>query len=199
MQCFSKNIVISLFFLVPVICLIAQENQEGHQLDASEKKHAISFMISHTHIKSGVDNETGDDWISSPSFAINYNYWITKKLGIGLHNDIIVEEFVINKNSENKSLTSSVNLKESEIDGIKRSHPIASALMLSYKPIEHLSLMVGGGMEFSKEENFSLVRLGLEAPFEIPGGWEIFGSFTFDINIDAYNSLAFGFGIAKLF
>ncbi len=43
------------------------------------------------------------------------------------------------------------------------------------------------------------MRLGVEAPFEIPGAWEVFGAFTYDINIDAYDSINFGIGIAKLF
>ena len=65
--------------------------------------------------------------------------------------------------------------------------------------MEHLALMAGGGMEFSKDENFALVRFGVEVPFHIPNNWEIFGALTYDINIDAYDSLSFGFGIAKLF
>ena len=43
------------------------------------------------------------------------------------------------------------------------------------------------------------MRLGFETPFHIPNNWEIFGSVLFDININAYNSLSFGLGIAKLF
>jgi len=173
------------------------ENQEVEH-DGHHKKHAVSAVISHTHIKSGVKNETGDNWIALPSFALNYNYSINEKWAIGLHNDIIVEEFVVEGTSSHEGNVLHKN-EEPIIDGIERSRPIASAIMVTYKPFEHIAFLAGGGMEFSKEENFALVRLGIEFPFHIPNDWEIFGAMAFDINIDAYNSFAFGIGIAKLF
>lgn len=172
-------------------------NQEEHRA-SHHKKHAISFVISHTHIKSGVKNNSGDNWIALPSLGINYNYNFNEKWAIGLHNDIIIEEFVVEDPNKNSSLELQKN-EESEVEGIERSHPIASAIMLTYKPYEHIALLAGGGMEFSKEEDFALIRLGLEFPFHIPNDWEIFGAMSYDINIDAYNSFTFGFGIAKLF
>jgi len=172
---------------------LMQTSSEKEILEAEEgvNKHAISFILSHTHIQSGVNNSRGDNWIAAPSFGINYTYLINEKWGIGLHTDIITEEFVVmNKN---------IQIEDGEDEVIERSYPIASAIMLTYKPFKHIAFLAGGGMEFSKEENFSLVRLGVEAPFEIPGDWEIFGSFTYDINIDAYDSINFGIGISKLF
>jgi len=176
----------------------SQETEQDENHEEHHKKHAVSLVISHTHIRSGVKNNTGDKWISLPSFGINYNYAFNEKWALGLHTDIIVEEFIVEDKSESGNEYYAKN-EEVEIPGIERSHPIAPAVMLSYKPLEHLALLAGGGMEFSKEENFALVRFGVEFPFHIPNNWEIFGALTYDINIDAYDSLAFGFGIAKLF
>jgi len=173
------------------------KNQEKHH-EEHHKKHAISFVISHTHIKSGIKNNSGDNWIALPSFGINYNYSFNEKWAIGLHNDIIVEEFIVEDPNAHETVELHKN-EDLELEGITRSHPIASAIMLTYKPYEHIALLAGGGMEFSKEENFALIRLGLEFPFHIPNDWEIFGAAAFDINIDAYNSFTFGIGIAKLF
>ncbi len=171
-------------------------HHEGHH-----KKHAISAVISHTHIRSGIKNDTGDNWIALPSFGINYNYSFNEKWAIGLHNDIIVEEFIVEDTKTEKYHENSVLKKneEPEIPGIKRSHPIASAIMITYKPFRHIAFLAGGGMEFSKHENFGLIRFGVEFPFHIPNDWEIFGVTAYDINIDAYNSFTFGIGIAKLF
>jgi hypothetical protein len=173
-----------------------EEHHEGHH-----KKHAISFVISHTHIKSGVKNDTGDNWIALPSFAINYNYSFNEKWAIGLHNDIIVEEFIVEDKRESGHTETFNKQKneEVEIPGIERSRPLASAIMVTFKPFKHIAFLAGGGMEFSKEENFGLIRFGMEFPFHIPNNWEIFGVTAYDINIDAYNSFTFGIGIAKLF
>ena len=180
------------------LIVVEEIHQESHHEEGHHKKHAISAVISHTHIKSGVKNDSGDNWIALPSFGLSYNYSINEKWAIGWHNDIIVEEFIVedpNAHSENTLHKNS----ESEIEGIDRSHPIASAIVITYKPFKHVAFLVGGGMEFSEHENFALVRLGMEFPFHIPNDWEVFGVTAFDINIDAYNSFTFGIGIAKLF
>lgn len=172
------------------------KEHEGHH-----KKHSISAVIGHTHIKSGVKNNSGDNWMALPSFGLNYNYSFNEKWGIGLHNDIIIEEFIVEDTNAAEHQLEHKNLKneEPEIPGIERNKPIASAIMITYKPFKHVAFLVGGGMEFSEHENFALIRLGMEFPFHIPNDWEIFGVTAFDINIDAYNSFTFGIGIAKLF
>ena len=170
--------------------------QEEHH-ESNHKKHSIALVISHTHIKSGVKNDTGDNWMALPSFGLNYNYSFNEKLALGLHNDIIIEEFIV----EDKNHSEEIHAKneEVEIPGIERGRPIASAVILTYKPHKHIALIAGGGMEFSKHENFALIRFGVEFPFHIPNDWEILGVMAYDINIDAYDSFTFGIGIAKLF
>jgi len=104
---------------------------------------------------------------------------------------VILEEFIV----EDKR----PNLGEDEIIGIERSKPITTTLVFGYKIVDHIILIAGGGMEFSKEESFKVVRFGIDAPFEIRNNWEIFGTFTYDIKIDAYDAFFYGLGIAKLF
>ncbi len=173
------------------------KNQEEHH-EGHHKKHAVSLVLSHTHIRSGIKNNSGDNWIALPSFGINYNYSFNEKWAIGLHNDIIVEEFIVEDPNAHDTVELHKN-EGSEIEGITRSHPIASAILIIYKPFKHIAFLAGGGMEFSKHEDFALIRFGIEFPFHIPNDWEIFGVTAYDINIDAYNSLTFGIGIAKMF
>ncbi|MCF6222755.1 MAG: hypothetical protein L3J34_03400 [Flavobacteriaceae bacterium] len=176
--------------------------EKNHKIVAHKnehfKKHAISFVISHTYLKTGIKDDSGDSFLTLPSFAINYNYNFNEKWALGWHNDIIIEEFVVSDSGSHES----ENVFKSETNEdktIDRGRPVSSAIMLTYKPLKHLAFLGGGGMEFSKHKDFAVVRLGLEAPFHIPNNWEIFGSVLFDININAYNSLSFGLGIAKLF
>lgn len=181
-----------------ILKIVEDSHQELHH-EEHHKKHAISLVISHTHIRSGVKNNTGDNWMALPSFGINYNYSFNEKWAIGLHNDIIIEEFTVEDPNANGNEVELHKNEDPEIEGIERGRPIASAVMLTYKPHEHIALLAGGGMEFSKLENFALIRFGVEFPFHIPNNWEILGVMTYDINIDAYDGFTFGFGLAKLF
>jgi hypothetical protein len=200
-----KNLILTfcivLFSLNP---LFSQENDNDaeHNSEIHEEhfhKHAVSLIMSHTHIASGI-KDGASKWLIVPSIGINYNYNINEKWAIGLHNDLIIEEFEVeDPNSGNHDHEAFYKGYEEPIAKIERHNPISSAIMVSYKPIEHLALMAGGGMEFSSGENFGVIRFGLEAPFHIPHNWEVLGSFAYDININAYNSFTLGIGIAKLF
>ncbi len=200
-----KNLILSLciilFSLTPVL---SQENEEHNdkmheQHEEHLHKHAVSLIMSHTHIASGLKNGE-PKWLIVPSIGLNYNYNINEKWSVGLHNDIIIEEFEVEDPSsgghEHEALYKS---SEESIAKIERSKPISAAIMVSYKPMEHLALMAGGGMEFSKHDDFAVIRLGVETPFHIPNNWEIIGSLTYDMNINAYNAFTLGIGIAKLF
>jgi len=104
---------------------------------------------------------------------------------IGLHNDIIVESFVVEHNDGTE---------------IERSSPIASAIVGMFKPIKNFSIVLGVGGEFSKEENLFLIKAGIEYGHRIlHDNWEIITSLTNDLKLDAYNSWNIGFGIARRF
>ncbi|URM38914.1 hypothetical protein [Flavobacterium anhuiense] len=68
-----------------------------------------------------------------------------------------------------------------------------------YKPNEHWSFLLGFGGEFAKEEDFFLTRAGIEYGYELPKGWEIFGTASYDFKWNAYDSWGIGLGIAKNF
>ncbi len=188
---------------VSILSTFAQHQNEGkeseHQVDdhqQAHKKHVISASLNHTIIFSAVKNGESKAAIHVPSFGLNYTYEITPKWGIGLHNDIILEEFIIEQESSGEELPPGEN-ENSEF--LERETPISVAVVLIYKPLPYLGLMAGAGREFSPKENFNLIRFGVETPFHLAHDWEVFGLLTYDINIDAYNSLNYGIGIAKMF
>jgi len=181
--------ITTVLFLLFSFSLFAQHDESSEASEdhhSSIKKHSFSFVVSHTHINSAKENPDGSKWIAAPSFCINYNYNFSHKWAIGLHNDIIIENIDLEHTHEGGV-------------GVKRERPISMAIMGTYKPLDHLAILLGGGMELSNHENFGVIRFGIETPIHIQNNWEIFTSLTADIGIDNYDSFTFGFGIAKLF
>lgn len=182
---------------------LSQEHN-GHKASAQQesaphdhlKKHSISASINHTMIFNAFKEGENFGNLTLPSFGLNYTYIINEKWGIGLHNDIIIEDFVV---KESSSTSSDDGHGGEEIKGIERGTPIAACIMGIYKPVPYLGLMAGLGREFSSHEDFTVIRLGMEIPYHLPRNWELFGVLTYDINIDAYQSLTYGVGIGKLF
>ncbi|MGI9531366.1 hypothetical protein [Lutimonas sp.] len=169
-------------------------HDKGHE---THKKHVISASINHTVIFGGVKDGSASS-LTLPSFGLNYTYFFNHKWAIGLHNDIILEDFVVKQNSTFETRSGDSG-GEAETTVIERGTPVAACIMGIYKPLSWLGLMAGFGREFSSHEDFTVIRFGLEVPYHLPKNWELFGVLTYDINIDAYQSLTYGIGIGKLF
>lgn len=168
---------LSFIFIFCFIIICSQEKSE-------ESKHQIELSLTHVNISSGY-NSDGGKWISLPGFGLDYDYEFSEKWSLGLHTDIIIEKFVVEKNiGKNQA--------------IERSYPIAPALMASRKFGKHL-LMFGAGAEFAKEENLFLNRLGYKYELEISEKWSVGASFNYDFRWNNYDSYTLGIGIGRKF
>lgn len=176
------HIYLWLFFF----CLMKTFAQEHHSNDFNPH-HSIGFILSHTQISQGIQANGEKKWLSLPSWGINYNYKFNQKWAVGLHNDIVVEDFVVEQ-----------HLKSSGGEVLERSYPIASAVIISYKPGTSLSYLFGVGGEFAHSENLLLVRIGIEYSYHLTGKWELNANITNDLKINAYNSWALGVGISRI-
>jgi len=168
-------------------CLCAQEHTDAVGMDAKKFRpyHRISIMMANAHIPRLLEEENKKTTIVAPAWGLDYDYWFNKRWAIGLHNDIILSQFKIEK-SENGS-------------EIERSFPITSNLVGLYKPTEHFVLIAGLGREFEKNEQFNMIDLGVEYGFEIPKEWEISINLNYENKFNAYDTWLFGIGISKKF
>jgi hypothetical protein len=170
-----------IFFLILFSSnLLAQEEsmKKTHQ-----SKHSIALVICHTQINEGFDEDGEKQWLSLPSWGINYNYTITNKWSLGVHTDIIIEDFKVEKISRNGEV-------------IERSYPVASALVASYKFGKNFNFLLGSGMEFAKENSYFLIRSGFEYGMHINHKWEFIVNIVNDYKFDGYNSWGIGAGLA---
>jgi len=124
--------------------------------------------------------------IAVPSWGFDCNYWFTEHWAIGLHTDIMIEDF---------------SIKDQGAAGktIERIKPCAAVPAVVFKPKEHSAFIVGMGVEFAKEGNFALTSLGYEYGWELPKHCGLSASFTYDIKWNAYDTWVMGVGISKFF
>lgn len=171
---------IGILILMLVSCgLQAQELEEENF-----KRNKLALIIGHAHVPAGVDLDGDKAWTVLPSWGIDYDYRLNEKWSLGLHTDMVVESFEYEG--------------EDEIF-YKRTRPFLAVISGGRKFGEHLTLLVGGGVELAKEENLKVVRVGLDYSWELSSDCEIGASLMSDFKIDAYNSWVLGLGVAKLF
>lgn len=169
--------------------LSAQEKEIEKTNEAFVPHHSIGVVLAHAHVFQGRDAEGNRSVLSLPSWGLDYNYKFHPKWGIGLHTDIIVEKFMVDKHLESGS--------SGEV--LERSHPIAPAILGAFSPNHHWSFLFGAGAEFAKEGNLFLNRAGIEYAAELPRDWEVFGSLAYDIKWNAYDTWVLGIGISRKF
>jgi hypothetical protein len=138
--------------------------------------------LGHTHVSEGkIDGKT--EWLALPSWTLNYDYWISDKLAIGLQNDIILESFFIEHGNE---------------ELLERSYPIASVPVVLYKASNRLIVVAGVGAEFTKESTLTMTRLGLEYGFHLPNNWEVGTALVWDNKWNYYNSWGIALTFSKI-
>ncbi len=154
-------------------------NPSSHGMKGS---HRLTLGMGHTHVSEGkVDGKT--EWIVMPSWSLNYDYWLSAKWAIGLQTDLLLETFVIENHEE---------------ELIERNHPLAVVPVAMFKPGKNLSIFGGVGVEFSKGNNLSTTRLGLEYGFHLPKNWEVGATMLWDGKWNYYNSWGLAFTISKI-
>ncbi|WP_146250832.1 hypothetical protein [Nonlabens dokdonensis] len=151
-------------------------------------KNSFSILVGHAHISQGIQNEK-TKWLALPSWMMSYNRSLSKKWSIGIHTDIIIEDFVVQDLSR--------NAEEGAI--IERSYPISLVAATTFKPIHQLGIIAGVGIEYAEEETFTLVRLGLEPNIKINSKYEVIFNLSYDLKFNAYDNWNLGVGIVRIF
>lgn len=140
----------------------------------------VAAIIGHTLIPA----RHADDNLFIPSWGLDLEYWWNPTWGIGLHNDLELESFIIERPSE-------------EI--LERNYPLVMTLDLLYKPWGGLVLMAGPGYEVADQEDFFLLRLGLEYEIDFGHHWDLAPTLFYDSREDSFQTWSIGLGVGKRF
>lgn len=165
----------------------SQEREDTPESN-NKSKHQIGLLLGHVHIPSAIINGK-KEWRIYPSTSFYYNYWLNNKWALGLHTDIIIEDFLVEKNLSAKN----------QEQVIERERPLAPALMAVFKPKRHISFSLGFGSEFTKGENLFLLRAEISYAIEIIKEWEFEIALGNDLRFNAYNTINLGVGVSKSF
>ena len=152
---------------------------EEHHHPAMKGANRLTLGLGHAHLSQGkIEGQT--QWAPAASWSLNYDYWLTNKLAIGLQNDWILETLVI-EHGDNKEL--------------ERENPLAVVPVVMYKFAPRLSGVVGAGAEFASGETIGLTRIGLEYGWHLPKDWE---AGLWDNRWSYYNAWVFSFTFSKI-
>lgn len=171
----SKIKITLILILAIAFQMSAQEHTEHNEKHDDGRGFRIAGIIGHTLINTeGVDN------VFVPSWGLDVEYWFNHKWGLGLHNDVEIETFII-RNSDNEE--------------IERINPLVLTIDALYQFGGGFVLTVGPGVELEKEESFYLMRVGIEYEKDITDSFYLLPNFFLDQRFDGYNTWNIGLGV----
>jgi hypothetical protein len=140
----------------------------------------VAVVIGHTYIQSeGMNNH-----LYIPSWGLDIDYWFNHKWGIGLHNDIEVENFVVVK---------------SDTEEIERINPLVFTLDALYHISNGFILSLGPGIELEENESFFLGRIGIEFEYDMNDMFYMMPTLFYDFRLDGFSTTTLGLGIGYKF
>jgi hypothetical protein len=181
-----KQYLVLLFavLIFPWNIAFAQEENHNHGNKHNHGFHRLTGMMGYALLDNSFSDQSNEVLIV-PAIGLNYDYIFKKGWGLGLHSDILLQQFKVETHGDKEEII--------------RENPFALLGMLLYKPHHRWTVTGGYGIEFEKHENLQMIRIGVEYGIELPKDWELGFSLEFDIKPGAYNTLLFGIGFSKLF
>jgi hypothetical protein len=172
-----------------ILCLsgtqVMGQTEEVTGENTTFNKHRLTILMENAFIPAADNIADQNRFFIVPVWGFNYDYWINPKIGFGLHNSIILQQYKIEKSNEDII--------------IERSFPLIITGEFLVKPVKHFTVSVGAGRELEKHESFTVVNIGIEYGVELPQGWELSINLLYDNKIDAYDSWMLGVGFSKMF
>lgn len=175
------------YIIFSILLLTSIRTYCQHETDKykehSFQHHKMTLFTGYGLITKAIDEEGKKQIRVIPVLGLDYEYWFNHKIGLGLHNDLELSSYVVEKD------------KQEHID---REYAIVSALVFLYEPIKGWALFAGPGYEFEKNHNFKLFKVGTELSKIFQNGWSAGISLAYDIK-EVNSSASVGVTISKRF
>lgn len=175
-----------LLIVLILIVFISENILAQEENKVQEFKHfRMAFALGHAYIPKAKANDSKT--LIIPTMGIDLQYWFNSKWGVALKNDLEIANYT-------------VELPELNEDRIIRETPLIIALPVLFSPWENgITFLLGPGIEIEKNENFSILRLGIGYEFEIGNEWDFAPEFIYDLKNENINSFTIAIGIGKRF
>lgn len=161
----------------------AQESIPKKEAEKWHPYHRISVMMANGHIPSINTASGAFKNTIVPVWGFDYDYWFHPRWAVGLHNDLIIQQFKV--------------VKEEGGALVERVRPFSTSVTALYKATEHLIVTAGMGQEWEKTEHLRLYDVGVEYGWELPKDWELSVNGKFEKKLSVYSTWLFGIGISK--
>lgn len=158
-----KNIIILFGLFLISSNLMAQQTERINE--EPERKNLIAVVLAYNLIREGAEVDGGEGdlgyWVTS--IGLDYLRKISERWEVGVKLDYQLGHYIIPHK-----------------DNLERENSFLILGVGSFEILPKWSVFTGGGMEFEKNEDLVVFRLGTEYAFPLKNQWEIPVGFFWD-------------------
>ena len=177
-----------IYLLLALCCFQQSRAQEEHQpseegsREAKEGKFVIALVTGFTTIPNAREEEGNTETENLFTLGLDFFYHFSERWKLGVVLDLELAEYEV----------------DFEGDRLPREKAIVTGLVAGYEILPRWAVIAGPGIEFERNKNLLIFRIGTEYGFELGNNWELFPALNYDFKPE-YNTISIGIGIGKRF
>ena len=162
-------------FVLSAVHVMAQESDKEEA-----KPHKIALSLGVTHIPDAFEEGQFEKAVYVPTIGLDYFYQLDEKWKLGLAIDLELGNYLVDFNREQ----------------LARENALLTVALAGFEILPGWGILVGPGMEFEKNKNLFIFRIGTEYEFELGNDWGLFPSLNYDFK-EEYSTWDFSIGLSK--
>ena len=178
-----EKYIFSFLLLLGQLQLITAQSEHEKHVTHHSKQHKITLITANSFVQNSISLQP-NELLIVPTFGFNYDYFFHDKWRVGLHTDVLLQQYKIESHDNKDILT--------------RENPVALCAMLVYKPLSRFIVVGGFGQEFEKNHTLNMIRLGIGYEIPIQKHWEIGFDLEYDYKFKTYGTWMIGVGFSKI-
>ena len=158
-----------------------QASGEGeHEVEAGN--FTIALVVGFTTIPSAREEEGSTESENLFTLGLDFFYHVAERWKLGAVLDLELAEYEVDFKG----------------DRLPREKAVVTALVAGYEILPRWVVIAGPGIEFERNKNLFVFRIGTEYAVELGKNWELFPALNYDFK-EEYNTFSVGVGIGKRF
>lgn len=156
--------------------------QEEKAEEAEDGKFGLGLVLGYTYIPEARTEEGMTETEYLPTIGLDFYYYPAERWKLGLVIDLELNKYEVDFEGER----------------LPRENPLVTGLVVGYKILPRFGVNFGPGIEFERNRNLFILRVGIEYLIYLENGWELFPALNYDFKKD-FDTYSLGVGIGKRF
>ncbi len=168
-------------------CLVVNSQKKVEVKQKFQPYHRVTVGLLNAHVPKSVDQNGDSKWMLAGGWGLDYYYHFHRSMSFGIQLDMIMQQLRIKEHNSTADPTGF----------LVRSYPLSICPVITYQPLEHLSLQFGNGTEYCSQGTLFVSTFGIEYARELISNFQCGAAVTYSVKWNTYSTFMISFIFSK--